>query len=409
MLKDKIKIVHYDKGRASEVSRVRSQFAASAAYADSFLVLAELGDTGASKLWPVHQLVRHFKSESSTVPRLLQEIKVGWWLASEAKKGRWEMLHAHQNTSLVVACVWLILCNKPLIFDTHDFISPAEIASSKITRRLSAYIKWNFLQKIVFSKAQCCIHVSPGIVAACEKLVPNANHRLIWNLPAYLLDKPLIESTPGLASNGLTSGPRKMHEIRGDLRLVYFGLLDSTRFSIPMIDSICQIPGVTLLLYGRVYDQYSDDAAQYKKELREIVLKHNVLWEKYTTSELPDILRGADLLFFPLKDTGPNATYALPNKLFEACSSSLGILYSKPLLDMHKILSSHKCGIAIDSDDIKSTKVAIELLRDDPEIVRSLKANAWKLMNDSDWTAGQYINNLKKIYFNAAHRPMDAT
>lgn len=389
----RLQVVHYDKTRPSEGSRVRSQMAASADYADSFLVLTSTKQEPWEPHWPVDVMVSRHIASRSTLGRLFQEIRIGFRLAAGARKNKYDLLHSHHNTGLVVALIWLLFCSKPVIFDSHDLFGPNIFKRNSWFRRFCSWFKWNVLQGWVLNKSLCGIHVSPGIVEIYKKRFPLARHEMLWNLPAFALSKELKE--PAAVSLSFTRKPWD------SIKLIYFGLITSTRISLELIKAVSQIPGIELNLYGRIYDQ-ADDFDQYSSDFRKLLGEIGVKWHgPYKTSELPAILSQCDLLLFPSPVSMENNKHALPNKLFESCWNGIGLVCSDVFQDLNLIAAKYGFGCSFDPLSMMSLRTTLERLVMDPEEVGRMKSNAAEFLKSGEWSANSYKTRLFEIYQSA--------
>ena len=401
-LPTRLQVVHYDKTRVSEGSRVRSQMAASGSYADGFLVLSAMKDEPWEPHWSPEVMVRHFVAAGGTLGRFCQEVAAGWWMAGEARKGRFDVLHAHHNTALIVALLWVMFSNKPLIFDSHDLFAPNQANRRSPVRRFCSWLKWGMLQRFVLSRALCGVHVSPGIVRIYRQLFPDTAHVLLWNLPAFAFSE-----NAAVAENRESRIPDPDLEKRTilsprPLSLVYFGLLTSERITLALIRTISSIPGVEFSLYGRIYDQ-ADDFEEYSTAFHKLLREVPVRWHgTYTTAQLPGILEQMDMLVHPIPVVSENNKHAMPNKLFEACYSGKAVLYSSVFQDMDELASKYGFGCSFDPSDGPSATRAIEKLAADPQLVENMKENALRFVHEGPWSAAAYRNRLAEIYGKAA-------
>lgn len=409
-MEKKIKIVHYAKGRKGQVSRARAQMTASKDYAESFLVLSSRVDEPWEDQWSPEIMVRWFLTARSTLGRFKQEVATGVWLARQARSGRFDLLHIHENTGLVVGAVWALLCRSPLIFDTHDLFNPQVTESEKWIRRFCSWFKWEVLQGYVIKRSLCALHVSTGILDIYRHKFPSGRHELLWNLPSFLLaddekefcSKVGKETGRSEAVNDSVlrlkkgrNGHRENHE---PLRLIYFGLLSSARISIQLIRTIASIPGVELTLAGRLYEDI-DDAAEYAREFLRAVEELPVKWKgAYTNAILPNLLANIDLLIHPIPVVTENTRHALPNKFFESCASGKGLIYSNVFLDMGQLACEYGFGMPFDPLTPDSVVEVIQALLADRAKVDQMKINARMFIMNSCWSPKSYKNTLSEIY-----------
>lgn len=404
-IQKRVQIVHYDKTRFSETSRVRSQMAASDSYADSYLVLSAMKDEPWEPHWSSKVLVRHFLASQNTMGRFWQEFKIGFWLALEARKGRFDILHAHHNTALTVALVWIIVCGRPLVFDTHDLFSPRQNERRNLIRKFCLWFKWSVLQRPVLNRASVAVHVSPGIVNIYKKLYPRVRHVLLWNLPAFALDPgysaQCLQKYEAAQKISADTGKLEILKPPGSgppLKLVYFGLLSSSRITLDFIRMLASVPNIELSLYGRLYEEV-DDFEEYSRGLSELVQAFPIRWPgAYKTSDLPAYLADSDMLVFPIAVETENNRHALPNKLFESCLNGVAVLCSNICVDIVDLAEEYGFGCGFDPLDQEAARISLEKLAGDRKLVESMKCGALRFACSPAWSPEAYKITLQKIY-----------
>ncbi len=371
--------------------------AASAAYADSFLVLAAELDEPWRPHWPARQMARHFVSNGGPIRRIAKEIFAGLWLARQRWRRRFDVLHTHQNTGLIVGVLWLLLTEAPLVFDSHDLFDTRPAGSRNLVRRIGNWIKWHILQKYVLTKATCALHVSPGFIEIYRREFPRGRHVLLWNIPSFSLSQPERKS-PGVSAPPSSSGGTEPPP----LRLAYFGLLTSSRISPWFVRLVTSVPNVHLTLHGRFYE-HEDDAATYREELENVIAElsgEKVLWKgPYTNASVPAILEEADLLVFPMTQTNRNSIHALPNKFFETCAAGRGMIYSHILKDMDQLAIAYEFGAAFDPHDEPALRALLGKLAMDRAAVERMKENARRFFWEGSWSPAAYAAALETAYF----------
>ena len=276
-----------------------------------------------------------------------------WWIYIYLylSKSDYEVVHAFDLDTLLPAILASTLNKKILFYSILDFSA-------------------NNLNNGHFRPIRCILR---RIIGSIEK----------WGIgfadTLFLVDKSRLDEIGGAKIKKveyiynspkctLDSFDRSKFESNEKFTIFYGGLIDLPRGIDHMIEAVNDLDSVQLILAGpiAIKNFYS------KLDLRTDKIRYIGWLESYD-----DIIRHtieADLIFRFSDPTNPKAKFESPNKLFEAMMCGRPIIVSDNS-SMANIIREEQCGIVIPYGDVQAIKCAITMLKDNPQLRKSIGNN----------------------------------
>ena len=206
-----MRIAHYSTGRLDRSTRLRGQLLAAEKLGIGGVVV--VGGSRAERVFAGFDVLRRrgVRGVFGGVVSQVWSLGVLWKLARSGVS----VLHVHENSSLFVGVVWLLVFRGKLVYDPHDIHLVRVRDDANVGNRLSWWVKRRLLEPYVVRRSRAVLHVSGGAMRAYQSVYRECgNHRL---LPSMLPD---IITAPEL--DGASRRARASKNLR-EIRLVYFG------------------------------------------------------------------------------------------------------------------------------------------------------------------------------------------
>lgn len=287
-----------------------------------------------------------------------------WWIFETGwlLKHQWDIVHAADFDTLVPALIAAKLKRKYIIYDIFDYYAestPMPHFLRAILGRLDRYLM-NFVDKIIV--------VDPSRL----KQIGRENDSTV----AVIFNSPSDHLTTKKLSNKDTPKDNS-----GYFTIFYAGVLPVDRDIISVIYGSMEFNDVYVEIAGYGYQEtvIKKICSKYPRSQFIGTITYETVIEKTLQ---------ADLLFALYDPKIPNNRYASPNKLFEAMMCGKPILVSDDTA-MADIVKEENCGLVVPYGDIEAIKCAINKLKGDPDLCKSLGRNGrkayeekynWKLM-----------------------------
>lgn len=275
-----------------------------------------------------------------------------WWIYEIVYLVRndFDVLHACDLDTLIVALPIAKLKNKFLVYDSFDFYSdclPLKIPN--VVRKMVATLEI-FLAKF----ANFVILVDESRLVQFKNEIKNTI--IIYNSPP---DSMLPKWNHHILTDSVDS--------MKDFTIFYAGILDENRGFKQIISASEPIHRVKLIIAG-----YGTD----KKSLINL-FEHTRNLSYLGKLQYKEVIRltiESDLLFALYDPVIPNHKYSSPNKLFEAMMCGKPIIVSDDT-SMANIVRDAGCGIVVSFDDIKAIREGIIELITNPKLREKLGKN----------------------------------
>jgi glycosyltransferase involved in cell wall biosynthesis len=276
---------------------------------------------------------------------------------------RFDLLVANDLDTLLPNFLVSRIKGIPLIYDSHEFFTGVPEIQNK------PFVKWVWItiEKSIFPYLNHVMTVSNSI--ADEYL------RLYGFRPLVIRNcAPSVLNLSGIS-------PKDLGIPSGNLLLIYQGAgINMHRGAEELVEAVSALEGVSLFIIG------SGDVIL---QLREMVSSAKTdskiqFFPKMTWQELMRYTKSADAGLSLDRNTNLNYSFSLPNKLFDYLSAGIPVIAGS-LPEVDKIIHEFNSGIIIDMVTPDNIKQAIVSLRDNPEILNKLKANAVIASGNITW------------------------
>lgn len=314
-------------------------------------------------------LIYRFKFKATYGIKVVIFLPIFWsylffWLLKE----NFDVLHASDFDTYIIALIVSKLKRKPIVYDIFDFYA-------------------DLMQPGLLS----------NIISKIDKyLMRYANYIII-------ADKSRIEQI-GIASNNIieiTNSPNDVTNLsksevefaNNDKKTTIFfaSTLQKERFL--NIDNVIQaingLDDIKLIIAGNGNEK--DELIKMSEGNKNIEFIGYVPYERVIELTLK-----SDILFCLYDPCLRNNRYASPNKLFEAMMCSKPILVSNGTI-MINIVRAHNCGIIVNCRDIEEIRKKIIYLKDNPDIAKSLGSNG-RIAYDTYYSWSIMENRLLSLY-----------
>lgn len=283
-----------------------------------------------------------------------------WWIYEffYLIRTRYDIIHACDFDTLIVAAFVSKLRNKILIYDCFDFYSDS----------LPSIVP-DIMRNIVSRFEIFFATFAHTVILVDESRIIQFKNRI--KKPAIVYNSP---------SDALITF-NQYDEKKEDFLIFYAGILDENRGFRKIIEATENLKGIQFIIAGFGADE---------KIL--INLFKNTTNTKYI-GKIPykDVIkytRDCKMLFALYDPKIPNHQYSSPNKLFEAMMCGKPIIVSAET-SMASIVEKEKCGIVVPYGDIQKIREAVCSLKNNPGLCRELGENgrrayeerfSWKIM-----------------------------
>lgn len=295
----------------------------------------------------------------------LKSLRIGMFfnLAFLLKVWNYDVVHFHypNPNGEILALITSVLFRKKVVYTFHNEVS-SDKPASKLYSRFS---------KIVLSKAKKVIATSPQIIQTSDLLIAlrKSNPDILSVIPLGIEIKDV---------------PDFLDSKSGSLRVVFVGRLVPLKGVEYLIESVKNLPGITLEVVGD---------GVLMTELIALGGDNVSLHGYVSTSVKERILESADVLVLPSINRGEGFGYVILEAMQNYCaivSTNLGTGTSYANVDS-------LTGLVIPPKDVESLTNALVYLRDNHEVLDKMKRNSRDRVS-SIFAISQVKKNIIEIY-----------
>lgn len=255
------------------------------------------------------------------------------------------------------------LRKKPLIYDSHEYFT----GQHGLEERKLVYGFWKRIEKSILPKIRWMITVSDSIARLyCEEY--GINPVVVRNLaPSSAGIKPVERSATGARDE--------------DLLIVLQGSgINPGRGTRELIDAIALTERVFLLVIGA-----GDELGDIQSMVENRNLSHKVgFLPRMSWESMMSYTKCCDAGVTLDRDTCLNQRYSLPNKLFDYLSAGIPVIASA-LPEVSSIICRYNCGVLVEKVEPLSISEAITKIRDNPDLLDSMKIKASQAFSELNW------------------------
>jgi glycosyltransferase involved in cell wall biosynthesis len=256
----------------------------------------------------------------------------------------------------------------PFVYDAHDYyVDSANDPDLPLPERWRRWV-YGLVERAFVPLAAARVTVGAGV----RELQEGRFHRpfsVFHNAHDPRLDRPTqanVRERLGLAAN--------------DFLLVAAGNSKTGTAFEPVFDALAAVgDGVHLVFVGRNYD-----GAQQLARDRGLDGRVHFL-EPVPPAEVTSFIGGGDaaaILYYPITS---NFLNALPNRLYQAISAGLPLLYPETMTAIRALCEEHEVGLPVDTRDARSLEAGIRRLVEDRRELERLRGNARRAAEQVSW------------------------
>lgn len=286
-----------------------------------------------------------------------------------------DLIHAHEHQTMPIG--WLLAKLKRIawIYDAHEHVPGNREIFQTLKARLAVSTEAFFLRR------------ADTVITVGKRLQKNLQARgadnviIIGNwkqLGRFQVDPDIITEK------------RQIHNLdRFAMTVVYIGVVNEERQTDMLLAAIRHTPEIGLLIAG-------------KGELRDLVIEaakthDNIIWLDWLPyDEVPVYTLMGNIIYACLKEVSGNPEYMAPNKLFDAFAAGKAMIARRGLGEIGQILEDEEAAILLDEVTPATVQAALEQLRDDPELLQQLQANASAAGQKYNWSTAE--KRLETLY-----------
>ncbi|MBA4322647.1 MAG: glycosyltransferase [Odoribacter sp.] len=276
---------------------------------------------------------------------------------------KYDLLVANDLDTLLPNYIVSKLKRIPLVYDSHEYFTGVP----EVQNRPFVKWVWKTIERSVLPHLKYMITVSEPISSLYEKEYHT---------------RPLVIRNFSKYSSHITPFSREELNVPlDDLLIIIQGTgINIDKGAEELIDAVNITNGVSLLVVGS-----GDVVLKLKQKVKGFNLMQRVKFiPKVPWEELMKYTRSADAGMCLEKDTNLNYRYSLPNKLFDYISAGIPVVAGF-LPESGRIIEENKCGITIPVVSKDEISKALKELKDDPELLISLKKNAVIASESINW------------------------
>ncbi len=288
-----------------------------------------------------------YSNKDSFIKRIYKFIQFSLFSTIKSLKLSCDVVFA-TSTPLTIAIPGLIyskLKKRPLVFEVRDLWPELPIAVGAIKSPIVIkFAKW--LEKYTYKNSKRLIGLSPGMCDGIERhginpknitLATNSCDTKLFDVPKEIGKRYVVDKLPYLKN-------RKLVVYTGTFGLINkVGYLPKLASAVKAIDdNVC---------FVAIGDGMEKEAVIFEAEKLGVLNENLYILPPVPKTEIVELLSAADLslsLFGPVPEMWHNSA----NKLFDGLASStpIAINYGGWQYDF---IHEHKCGITLDSDNVK--------------------------------------------------------
>jgi len=250
-----------------------------------------------------------------------------WWRAFwAARRARPDVVHCHDFNTLPVGVLLTLFSRRRLVYDAHE--SYADMLGSNVAGWIKRCVQW--FERRLIRRADAVLTVGDLLAAElqrrgsrCTWVVGN------WKSPAEF-DVPSDDVASTSSELGLGDG----------LVVVYVGWLNADRGIGQLLEAVAALPDVQLVIGGDgPFTPEVERAAADCPRIHSLGYVDPVRVPVYTAL--------ADVIYYGIDASNPNAAFSAPNKLFEALAAGKAVVCNR-CGEIGRIVAEEGCGVVVD-------------------------------------------------------------
>ncbi len=302
-----------------------------------------------------------------------------WWIYEffYLIRAKYDIIHACDLDTLIVAAFVSKLRNKKLIYDCFDFYSDSlPSIFPNIVRNIVSRI-----ERFFATFAHTVILVDESRIIQFRNKIKNSV--IVYNTPPDAL---------------ILFNQSHHDENRKEFLIFYAGILDENRGFRKIIEATEDLKDIQIIIAGFGADERTlVDLFKNTTNIKYI--------GKIPYKDVIGYTRDSGMLFALYDPKIPNHRYASPNKIFEAMMCGKPIIVSAET-SMANIVEKEKCGIVVPYGDVQKIRETIIMLKNDLDLRRRLGENGrrayeerygWKRMENKLLDAYEFLMNTQNI------------
>ena len=300
----------------------------------------------------------------------LKFLHFNWQVFRIGKKGRYDILHAHDLWILPAAALLSRKFDIKLVYDAHEFYSGLEIFKR---RRFRRWI-WMKVEHLCMRHVNQSITVSEPLADLYKELYDEQmSIEVIRNVPEYEI--PTSEKTEKISIDS------KM------LTLLFHGHFRPGRGLLNLMHAVSHVPDVQLIMIGG-----GELEAELKTLSKDLDISDRVIFKSYIpVNHLISTAAQADMGVVLFEPDSANYAHALPNKFFEYIMAGLPVLASH-IDTLEYYIGQYQIGICADPADIRDLTNVIKDIAKNRDQLKDWHLNAKSAAKELNWN-----NEAKKL------------
>jgi glycosyltransferase involved in cell wall biosynthesis len=268
-----------------------------------------------------------------------------WWRAFwAARRCRAALVHCHDFITLPVGVLLTLFRRRRLVYDAHE--SYADMLGDNVAGWIKRGVRG--MERLLIRRADAVITVGELLAAElqrrgarCTWVVGN------WKSPADFAvgqdDVAAVRAELGLG-DGLVA--------------TYIGWLNADRGVDQLLGAVAELPDVHLVIGG--------DGPFAPRVVQAAADCPRVHYLGYVDPlRVPVYTATADVIYYGLDASNPNAAFSAPNKLFEALAAGKAVVCNR-CGELGRIVDEEECGLVVDRLTKEALRDALaELVRPD--------------------------------------------
>ncbi|MCU0474243.1 MAG: glycosyltransferase [Bacteroidales bacterium] len=276
---------------------------------------------------------------------------------------RYDLLVANDLDTLLPNFLVSRIKGIALVYDSHEYFTGVP----EIQDRHFVKWVWTSIEKMVFPRLR-------NVMTVCDSIAEK--YEVEYGL------RPLTVRNISKTAKNISGFSRDELGIAKEhlLLILQGGGINTDRGGEELIEAISKTENVSLLIVG------SGDVLQIlNNRVMELNLSERVRFiPKVPWQELLRYTKSADAGLSLDKNTNPNYTFSLPNKLFDYISAGIPVIASD-LIEIKRIVEGNMCGIIIPAVTADEISIAVKKLRDDRDFLNKLKQNTVNASKYLNW------------------------
>lgn len=297
--------------------------------------------------------------------------------------------HAHDLTTALIGLSAAKTANAHCVCDFHEWYS--ENVSWSAGR--NCYVPHPWVKKLIYKLAELVVmHRASAIVTVCDSIANDLNSERYFSRRKI----EVIRNIPPVRRGDSAV----CHDLRAEIGVgddtfivLWQGGVGPTRLIEPIVEAFEHITRGVLVIRGPAIERFGLDylalARARGAEGRVFCLP------PVPSAEVVPAAVGAGAGVWSLPNLCKNFYYALPNKIFEYLAAGLPIL-GADFPEVRRIVRRYEVGLCFDPDDPKSIAGQINRMIENPDLVKSFRANVPTAL--ADMQADREWDKLVRLY-----------